>query len=350
MKRFLATVLSAFLLLYGGMNFYVVGRVLSWLELPLGASYVAFTACAILLYPIAFRLEQRFTQLWTNMLYRVSVTWMGFATITFFLVLVGEVLVHYFREELVGMVVLGTGIALSVFAVLIGQVPVVRYKELEGSVNARIAVLTDLHIGPVHGDNYLRRILEKVKQRKADVLLLPGDIVDGPGKLPDDILEPFNMLDIPIYMSWGNHEHYVEHYINKNEVMRLLKPTKIVPLRNASKHYKGMTILGIDDSEDKQQVAKHLPKLKKKGYNILMYHRPDGLKDASDIDLMLCGHTHAGQVFPFSLIVRLRFRHLYGWFKRGATNLYVSSGAGTWGPPMRFGSRSEIVIIDIKKA
>ena len=83
--------------------------------------------------------------------------------------------------------------------------------------------------------------------------------------------------------------------------------------------------------------------------NIVLVHQPSiWLKTDSDIDLMLCGHTHNGQIWPFNLLVRLQFRHVYGLFVEGVSNLYVSSGVGCWGPRMRLGSRNEIVLIELR--
>ena len=81
----------------------------------------------------------------------------------------------------------------------------------------------------------------------------------------------------------------------------------------------------------------------------MLVHQPSiWLKTDSDVDLMLCGHTHNGQIWPFNLLVKLQFRHVYGLFVEGVSNLYVSSGVGCWGPRMRLGSRNEIVLIELR--
>ena len=89
--------------------------------------------------------------------------------------------------------------------------------------------------------------------------------------------------------------------------------------------------------------------LDQEAFKILLYHRPDGLEAAAacGIDLMLTGHTHAGQIIPFNLVVKRFFAHIRGLATYGPTTLYVSPGTGTWGPVMRLGSRSEITCFDL---
>lgn len=85
-------------------------------------------------------------------------------------------------------------------------------------------------------------------------------------------------------------------------------------------------------------------------YQVLLYHRPDGLEAAAaaNIDLMLCGHTHNGQIVPFNFLVRRVFPRIVGLHDLGGTRLYVSPGTGTWGPVMRLGTRSEITVFDVR--
>ena len=112
-----------------------------------------------------------------------------------------------------------------------------------------------------------------------------------------------------------------------------------------------MQLIGIDDAEPKSQVSKVLNTLQPdpEGYRVLLYHRPDGADDAArwGVDLMLCGHTHNGQIVPFNFLVRRIFPRIKGLYEIDDMRLYVSPGTGTWGPILRLGSRCEISIITL---
>ncbi|MHC4114526.1 MAG: metallophosphoesterase, partial [Planctomycetota bacterium] len=126
------------------------------------------------------------------------------------------------------------------------------------------------------------------------------------------------------------------------------------PLRNEVVDFNGIQIIGINDSSGKNHLAGELQRLKMNttAFKILMYHRPQGLEVASNfgINLMLSGHTHNGQIFPFNFVIRLLYKRTKGYFQYENCHLYVSSGTGTWGPQMRLGSKSEIVLIKLRKA
>ena len=102
------------------------------------------------------------------------------------------------------------------------------------------------------------------------------------------------------------------------------------------------------------QVEKELTSLEvdQNGFSILMYHRPIGFESAqkAGVDLMISGHTHKGQIFPFNLVVKSVFRYLAGLYRGAKGDLYVSQGTGTWGPIMRIGSVAEITLFSIRKA
>ena len=105
-------------------------------------------------------------------------------------------------------------------------------------------------------------------------------------------------------------------------------------------------VIGIDDAEDPGQVGRELTRLDvdTQKFVLLLYHRPQGLEDAAaqGVDLMISGHTHNGQIFPFNMIVRQVFDRIVGLYEHGNAKLYVSQGTGTWGPVIRFGTRAEI--------
>ena len=110
-------------------------------------------------------------------------------------------------------------------------------------------------------------------------------------------------------------------------------------------------MIGIDDLETPINKVSYVNDLIKENFfNIVICHKPDIWDDLKNtIDLMLSGHTHNGQIFPFNLIVKLKFKYIYGLYKNNLSKLYVSSGSGCWGPRLRLGSSNEIVNIRLKK-
>jgi len=348
-KARMGVFLTIFLSVYVLIHAYTIGRLWTWAGLAFGTNLVWLITGLAVSYPLATLLESKYLNWATRIYYTLATVWMGTLTILLLTVLAGEIVVLLVGPTNTLLAILITTIAGAVFALFSARRFVVREHTITGRVKKplTIAVATDVHAGAVHGKRYIGFIVDAINKHGADIALFPGDLVDGPGKLPDDLLEPLDRLAIPAIHSFGNHEFYV----GEQEVKRVLKGRKIVSLQNTFKDVAGVRVIGINDAEDRKQVATHLRGLtKKEGYNILLYHRPDGLEDAAKegVDLMLSGHTHNGQIFPFTLLVRLRFPRKKGWYTYKHTKLFVSTGAGTWGPPMRLGSRSEVVFITVQ--
>jgi hypothetical protein len=127
-------------------------------------------------------------------------------------------------------------------------------------------------------------------------------------------------------------------------------------LRDTTNKFKEVNFIGIDYSDSRKEISSKLERIKlnKNKTNILLYHAPMfKLRDLEKkgICLHLAGHTHDGQIFPFSLLVRLLYRYTKGLYKSksGDSSVFVSSGTGTWGPPMRLGSYNEISLINLRK-
>ena len=212
--------------------------------------------------------------------------------------------------------------------------------------NYNIIFISDIHLG-TNTSKHLSKILSKIETLDYDFLLIGGDLIDSSSFKMND-LNLFNRIKKPIYFVNGNHEYYLKDFKDK---IKELKKFKIKVLKNSSKQIDQINIIGIDDLQTKYSKIKHVEKLYKNNlFNLVLSHKPDfwnNIKNKSD--LMLSGHTHNGQIFPFNFFVKLKFKFIYGIYEYKNSKLYVSSGAGCWGPKLRIGSSNEIVNIRLTK-
>ncbi|PSM51866.1 metallophosphatase [Campylobacter blaseri] len=216
-----------------------------------------------------------------------------------------------------------------------------------------LAVLSDIHLGKYLGKSFLELLVDEVNKLNADALLIVGDMFDIKAKDLKDTLNPLNNLKIPCFFVLGNHEYYSGAY----ELIEVLKKYKVKVLENENLEFKGVNFAGVYDRAG-QRFGYLKPNLKKALQNknenlptILLAHQPkyiyENVKD--EVDLCICGHTHAGQIFPFSLLVLMEQKYLYGLYKEQDKQIYVSSGAGFWGPPVRILAPAEIAFLNLKK-
>jgi len=212
----------------------------------------------------------------------------------------------------------------------------------------RLVQISDVHIGS-RRPSYLQKVIDLVEAQRPDVLVITGDLVD-------ENIEPHDLnalagREYPVFYSSGNHERYV----NYREVVEFIADQGIIILSDGMVVTCGLTILGIGDRESVGNAEQALNNLVasdltvESHFSVLLYHQPDLWPAAQrhGIDLTLSGHTHNGQVWPFGLLVRTRYRHVAGLFQQAGRHLFVSQGTGTWGPIMRFGTRCEITVIDL---
>ena len=204
--------------------------------------------------------------------------------------------------------------------------------------------ISDIHLG-TNSLNHLDKIIHKVKKLKYEFILIGGDLIDS-SSFNFQELEIFNSINKPIYFVTGNHEYYLPKF---EEKISKLNEFNIRTLDNETIKYKEINIIGIDDkqtNDSKIDIVKKLFESFK--YNIVLVHKPTLWNSIQkNNDLMLSGHTHNGQIFPFNLFVKIQFKYKYGLFANKDSNLYVSSGSGCWGPRMRLGTSNEIVNIEI---
>lgn len=225
----------------------------------------------------------------------------------------------------------------------------------------RIVQISDVHIGLLLQKSRQMRILEKITEAKPDILVSTGDLVDG--KLNRDYAisehDPLAALLAAIpaasgkYAVIGNHEVYAA----LPQAVAFSRAAGFTMLRNQSVQLtNGITISGVDDRAANQKSLADpgietalLNSVSKYSFHLLLKHRPEILPESDGrFDLQLSGHVHGGQIFPFNFLVRLRHHIPCGTTRTPAgSQIHVSRGAGTWGPPMRLFAPPEVTVIDI---
>jgi len=221
-----------------------------------------------------------------------------------------------------------------------------------------IVAASDLHLSPIDGERLLSKIIDKMESLKPDIILLSGDIVDDKAEILEQrkIGESFKRLNpkYGIYTINGNHEFI-------NGVDASVKYAEHLGMKVFRDEYElidsSFYIVGREDSTMFQFTGSHRKSLKQivetietNHPMILLDHTPYKLEEAqkNNIALQLSGHTHHGQIWPANIITGMIYEISWGYKKKGNTHYYVTSGAGTWGPPVRTGSKSEIVHIKIQ--
>ncbi|MFC8870080.1 metallophosphoesterase [Streptomyces sp. NPDC057148] len=216
----------------------------------------------------------------------------------------------------------------------------------------RIAVVSDIHLGPVLGRGFARKVVDTINSTQPDLIAVVGDLVDGSVKDLGPAAAPLAQLEARhgAYFVTGNHEYFsgAEQWVA--EVRRL----GLIPLENARTELPHFDLAGVNDvaGEDEGQgpdYAKALGDRDRARACVLLAHQPVMIHDAVDhgVDLQLSGHTHGGQLWPGNLIAGAANPTLAGLERYGDTQLYVSRGAGAWGPPTRVGAESDITVIEL---
>lgn len=216
----------------------------------------------------------------------------------------------------------------------------------------RLVMLSDLHLGYHNERSEFAKWVELINKENPDLVLIGGDIVDF-STLPllqQNVAEEFHNIKAPIYACLGNHESLggKENAINfyKSAGINLLVD-ECIPLPDY-----GVCIIGRDDFSNRKR--RNLSEIMANQptdslYTILINHQPFHLEDAEQcgIDFQFSGHTHYGQMWPISLIIKYMYECGYGEWQRGNTHYYVSSGMGIWGGKFRICSQSEYVVAEI---
>jgi predicted MPP superfamily phosphohydrolase len=228
--------------------------------------------------------------------------------------------------------------------------------ELDGF---RIVQLSDIHIGPILDRRFARELVERTNALEPDLVAITGDLVDGAVKQLRAEVAPFGELRarLGVYFVTGNHDHYsglqswcdavadLGIRVLRNERVELDDRGSVFDLAGVDDHRGSHLADGggedLDAAFDGRDAGRPV---------ILLAHDPSTFKRASrlPVDLQISGHTHGGQMWPFGYLVRIAIPFVAGRYRRGASELYVSSGTGFWGPPMRLFAPAELTEITLR--
>jgi predicted MPP superfamily phosphohydrolase len=222
-----------------------------------------------------------------------------------------------------------------------------------------IAHLSDLHLDLVHGGRWLSEVVRKTNALNPDLIAITGDLAEGSVSQFRREVEPLVDLSAPngTFFVTGNHEYFHD----LPGWLEVLDDMGIRVLRNERVYVGGaeggFDLAGVDDHDGARIAPDHGPDLKKALRDrdpsrpvVLLAHQPRIMAEASraGVDLVLSGHTHGGQIWPFSYLVYLQQPYVRGLKELNGTRLYLSSGTGFWGPPMRLGTTAEIALITLR--
>lgn len=379
----------AILTIYLAIHLFVYLMLARFFDLTLGGKrillivlvffFVSFILSAILLH------FSRFFAF--NYYYITSAFWAGLViNLAMFLAVAGLLLIIFnlfsFNPKMIlGILAIIFSFSYSFYGVWKARHPIV--KEIDVEIknlpeqwkNKKAVQLSDVHLGTIQGKKFAKDLVLKVNKLEADVIFITGDLFDGMGADLEYFAKTMDNLKSKkgTYFVTGNHEMY----LGKERALSALENTSINILKNKSVDIDGLQIIGIDHPDfsevRRSGFINNLDGFQKGEPTILLYHTPASIfqedesgsnpqsniyfspkvnfteAKESGVNLQLSGHTHNGQIFPFNYLVRFIYDGFgYGLRKDGDFSIYTTSGTGTWGPPMRTGNNSEIVLINLK--
>ncbi|MCH6162176.1 metallophosphoesterase [Streptomyces marispadix] len=214
----------------------------------------------------------------------------------------------------------------------------------------RIAVVSDIHLGAVLGRSHTERIVETINSAQPDLVAIVGDLVDGTVEDLGPAAEPLRRLRSRhgSFFVTGNHEYFGD----AAEWVGYLPELDVHPLQNARVELPGFDLAGVndvrgEDSGEGPDFGKALGDRDPARASVLLAHQPVQIHESvrHGVDLQLSGHTHGGQIFPFHAVVALANPTVAGLDRFGDTQLYVTRGAGAWGPPVRVGADPDVTVV-----
>jgi predicted MPP superfamily phosphohydrolase len=373
-------------LVVGGVHYYLWYRLVRSTELgaPWARAGGWLFAGLGLLVPVGMGVGRFVERPIAKAVAAVVYGWLGLAILLFFLLLTSEVVRIALRAadllqasvppepgrraflsrgiaagvSLLAVVLGGMGTATALGKVALARVKVPLRRLPDALSGFRIVQLSDLHIGPTLGGDWLTGVVAEVNAAEPDMVVITGDLVDGAVADLRAEVAPLGELRAKhgVFFVTGNHEYYsgVDEWLD--ELARL----GVRPLRNErvsiGEGEHSFDLAGVDDWSARRFGRGHGPDLARalagrdeRRELVLLAHQPKQIHEAEQrgVGLQISGHTHGGQIFPWGLFVRLDQPYVAGLARHGAAHIYVSRGTGFWGPPMRVAAPPEISVLEL---
>jgi predicted MPP superfamily phosphohydrolase len=355
-----------FLALYTGANIYIPSRLATLFGIKKRKILYILFAVAAVSIPLSMMLHRAMANTITSIYYLISTTWMGMFFYLLILLLLFEIVNIFIKppKKISGITIISLTVLISLYSLWNAQSFTVNRVEIpiEGLTDeVKIVQISDVHIDNFRGKSYLEKIVNATNEQKPDLVLITGDIIDSSQALTEEIFSPLKKLTAPAYFTTGNHESYADF----DKSVEIMAKSNLRILRNEIIETHNIQLIGLDYmNADEQSFDMHkVNKLTMKETlptldispgkpSVLMHHSPVGLDyvNRRGINLMLSGHTHGGQMFPATYINRMIFPYNKGLYNYKGTYVYVSQGAGTFGPRMRLGTNNEITVIVLTKS
>ena len=326
-----------------------------WIPLATALLSMSFVGASLLAF--------RYTNSAVRVFYKGAAVWTGLVSFLFFAALASWIIFGVARLAGIGIDFHRTvewlygAAAVSAFLGLFNASwtritrATVRLANLPPSWRGRSAALiSDVHLGHVRNAGFLRRLVAKVLREKPDAIFIAGDLYDGTAIDAHRAAAPLSDLTAPhgVYFVAGNHEQFGDD----SKYLRAIAAAGVRVLTNEKVEVDGLQIIGVpyNHATRKEHLASALRHVQvdRNRASILLVHAPDhpAAAEAAGVSLQLSGHTHLGQFVPWSWMARRFYREfVYGLKRIGNMQIFTSSGAGTWGPPLRLGSNPEIVML-----
>lgn len=320
----------------------------------------------------SFVVMMMITQVWyskiSSFFYEVSSVWLG----TIYFLFLGTIIFLIFCElipifhlpgifvKIMGIILLLSGLGVSIYGVIHSyNLKITEYSVKINNLpeewnNKKIVMFSDTHFGNIRNLKFGESLVEKINEQNPDLVLIAGDYYDGPHVNDSEIANLMSGVKSKkgIIFSPGNHEEYGD----SRKFSKSLANAGVIVLSNEIMVVDGLQIIGVDyitgSNKDSLSSVLNSMNLSENTTKILIKHVPNNLSAvfSKNFDLVVSGHVHQGQVWPGPWITRMVFKEFsYGLNYFGKTAVVTSSGAGTWGPPQRVGTNSEIVVIHLEK-
>src|SRR6202140_4536493 len=329
-----------------------------WIKLALGFLSVSFIAASLLAF--------RYTNAALRAFYRAAAVWMGLVSFLFLAAVSSWITFGVARLAGVDLkfhrtveLPFGAAVVAGLYGVFNASWSritrtTVRLANLPAAWHGRrAALISDVHLGHVRNGSFLRRLVAKILREEPDAIFVAGDLYDGTAIDARRAAEPLSDLVAPhgVYFVAGNHEQFGDD----SKYLNAIAAAGVRVLSNEKVEVEGLEIIGVPDRSAGQHgrfasVLRDIG-LDRDRASILLTHAPDHpeIAEAAGVSLQLSGHTHLGQFLPWSWMARRIYRQfVYGLSRIGKMQVFTSSGAGTWGPPLRLGSNPEIVMLEFQ--